>query len=87
MQVARGALDQNRDGAAADGAVFNEFVVALGGVNLGGVTLAAPRTINKGFLEIHEFWGALKGGNGEPDMQSVCSRGWILQHGRTLIFF
>jgi hypothetical protein len=38
-------------------------------------------------LEIHEGWGALKGGNGEPDMQSVCSRGWILQHGRTLIFF
>ena len=54
MQVARGAFDQNRDGAAADGAVFNEFVVALGGVNLGGVTLAAPWTINEGFLEIHE---------------------------------
>jgi hypothetical protein len=50
MQVARGAFDQNRDGAAADGAVFNEFVVALGGVNLGGVTLAAPWTIDECFL-------------------------------------
>jgi hypothetical protein len=30
--------------------------------------------------------GAVRGWKAEPDFQSVSSRGWILQHGRKLIF-
>jgi hypothetical protein len=52
-EVAGSAFDQNGNGSAADRAVLNEFVVALGGVDLGGVTFAAPGTIDERFLKVH----------------------------------